>query len=122
MATADQWSALLGRKGSFAGVSPRLYPSDPRTFFEFGHSLRALPDRHPMPQPLALDAAIGFLTRLSSRHPGIRVETMPLPSAPQQADVGRAVTGEPQSASRELVARRTSARPRSPASWTCPPG
>ncbi|GIE44619.1 hypothetical protein [Actinoplanes lobatus] len=50
--TAAEWRDLLDRagvKGAFAGVSPRRYPADPGTFFEFPHALRAIPRRHPIP-------------------------------------------------------------------------
>ncbi|WP_204298037.1 hypothetical protein [Actinoplanes campanulatus] len=55
--SAAEWRDLLGRagvKGAFAGVSPRRYPADPGTFFEFPRALRAIPQRHPHPEPLTL--------------------------------------------------------------------
>jgi hypothetical protein len=76
MATADQWRRVLGRArtaGSFAGVSPQLYPSDPGTFFGFQRALRALPDRHPMPRPLALDTVAAFLNDRAAAYPHVRL-------------------------------------------------
>jgi hypothetical protein len=63
MATADQWRGLLARarvSGTFAGISPRRYPRDFRTFFGFQDALRAVEPRHPMPGPLP----VGALDRL----------------------------------------------------------
>jgi hypothetical protein len=57
MATADQWRGLLSRalvSGTFAGVSPRRYPRDFRTFFGFQEALRAVEPRYPIPEPLPL--------------------------------------------------------------------
>ena len=64
MATADRWRAVLRRAavdGTFAGVSPRRYPIDPRTFFEFPRALRAIPGRHRLPEPLPLARVEKFL-------------------------------------------------------------
>jgi hypothetical protein len=64
MATAADWSRLLTRarvQGAYAGVSPRLYPSDPRTLFGFQRALRAIPDRPPRPRPLPLGTVTAFL-------------------------------------------------------------
>jgi hypothetical protein len=77
MVTAAQWRQVLDRArvaGSFAGVSPRRYPSDPLTFFGFQRALRAIPQRHPLPQPLSLAAITEFLHDRAARHPGIRTE------------------------------------------------
>ncbi|GGR13286.1 hypothetical protein GCM10010168_33830 [Actinoplanes ianthinogenes] len=57
--TADQWCEVLRRArlhGAFAGVDPRRYPSDPLTFWDFNRTLREIPARHAMPDPLPLDA------------------------------------------------------------------
>jgi hypothetical protein len=70
MATAAQWRQILGRAkidGSFAGVSPRRYPSDPRTFFGFQRALRAIPQRHAMPESLSLTTACAFLRERGAR-------------------------------------------------------
>jgi hypothetical protein len=64
MATAADWSRLLTRarvRGTYAGVSSRLYPSDPRTLFGFQRALRAIPDRPPRPRPLPLGTVTAFL-------------------------------------------------------------
>jgi hypothetical protein len=79
MATADQWSRLLSRagvQGSFAGVSPRLYPSDPRTLFGFQRALRAIPDRPPRPRPLPLDTVAAFLEQHAAGAPEVQISTM----------------------------------------------
>jgi hypothetical protein len=64
MATAEQWRDLLKRAtvaGTFAGVSPRRYPRDFRTFFGFQDSLRAVEPRHPIPEPLPVATLEDFL-------------------------------------------------------------
>jgi hypothetical protein len=64
MATADQWRQLLGRarvSGAFAGVSPRRYPRDFRTFFAFQDTLRAAPPGYPLPDPMPLSAFGEFI-------------------------------------------------------------
>jgi hypothetical protein len=79
MASADQWRQVLQRArtaGDFAGVSPRHYPADPRTFFGFQQALRDLPDRHPIPEPLPLDAVTGFLTEHAGAYPHVRISTV----------------------------------------------
>jgi hypothetical protein len=77
MVSAHQWRQLLGRariSGVFAGVSPRRYPADPRTFFGFQRALRGLPDRCPLPPPLSLDVVTEFVHQHASRYPGVRLE------------------------------------------------
>jgi hypothetical protein len=67
MASVAQWREVLGRarvSGSFAGVSPRRYPSDPLTFFRFRSALKAIGERHPMPEPLTLDTVRSVLPDL----------------------------------------------------------
>jgi hypothetical protein len=76
MATAGQWRQTLERarvSGTFAGVSPRRYPSDPQTFFGFQRALRAIPQRQPMPPPLSLSTVAGFLGERAARYPRIEV-------------------------------------------------
>jgi len=76
IATADQWRRLLARAGVagwFAGVSPRRYPSDPRTFFGFRSALRAIPQRQTVPPPLALSTVTGFLGQRAAKYPRIEV-------------------------------------------------
>jgi hypothetical protein len=77
MVTIEQWRHVLDRArvaGSFAGVSPRRYPSDPLTFFGFQRALRAIPQRHPLPQPLSLATVTQFWREWAVHHPGIRTE------------------------------------------------
>jgi hypothetical protein len=79
MVTADQWRRVLDRAGvagSFAGVSPRRYPSDPQAFFGFGRALRAIPQRHRMPEPSPLDAVTDFLRERAAHHPCVRIGTV----------------------------------------------
>jgi hypothetical protein len=74
--TADQWRDLLRRArvdGSFAGVRPDRYPSDPRTFFEFPRALRAIPERHPLPAPLEFPAFADFVENQAGSYPGVRL-------------------------------------------------
>ncbi|GGN31655.1 hypothetical protein GCM10010109_52060 [Actinoplanes campanulatus] len=62
--SAAEWRDLLGRagvKGAFAGVSPRRYPADPGTFFEFPRALRTIPQRHPLPEPLTLSEVEAYV-------------------------------------------------------------
>ena len=64
IASADQWRELLGRariSGTFAGVSPRRYPRDFRTFFEFSDVLRRVAPRHQMPEPMPLATFDAFV-------------------------------------------------------------
>jgi hypothetical protein len=78
MVTAGQWREVLDRArvdGAFAGVSPRLYPSDPRTFFGFQRALRALPERHPLPEPLPLESFTTFLNDRADAYPRVRITT-----------------------------------------------
>jgi hypothetical protein len=66
VATAAQWRDLLRRAttaGTPAGVALRRYPSDLLTLFDFPRALRAMPDRHPMPEPLTLDDIEPMLQR-----------------------------------------------------------
>ena len=76
VATADQWRAVLRRAtvaGTFAGVSPRRYPNDPRTFFAFQRALRAIPVRHRLPEPLPLAAVGKFLHDAADRYPRVHL-------------------------------------------------
>jgi hypothetical protein len=60
LATAGQWRELLDRariSGTFAGVSPRRYPRDFRTFFGFQEALRSVQPRRPIPEPMPVAAA-----------------------------------------------------------------
>jgi hypothetical protein len=74
--TTEQWRRLLARAGiagSFAGVSPRRYPSDPRTFFGFQRALRSIPQRQTMPPPLSLKTVAGFVGKRAARYPRIEI-------------------------------------------------
>lgn len=74
--TAGRWRDLLRRAridGRFAGVSPDRYPSDPRTFFGFPRALRAIPERHPLPVPLHVEAFTGFADDQAAQHPRVRL-------------------------------------------------
>lgn len=76
LATVDDLRAVLSRarvRGWFAGVSPELYPSDLGTFFGFQRALRALPDRHPIPQPMPVDTFLSFHQRNHESYPGVRL-------------------------------------------------
>lgn len=67
MAGIDQWRKVLGRageSGSFAGVAPERYPNDPMTFFRFRSALRAIGERHPMPEPLPPATARSMLSEV----------------------------------------------------------
>jgi hypothetical protein len=74
MATVEQWRDVLRRatiSGSFAGVSPHRYPSDPRTFFEFQAALRKIRPWHPLPaEPLPLSR----FEDLVRQAPGVRID------------------------------------------------
>jgi hypothetical protein len=70
MVTAEQWRDLLKRAtiaGTFAGVSPRRYPRDFRTFFGFQDALRAVKPRHPIPEPMSLATLDDFLRGRATR-------------------------------------------------------
>jgi hypothetical protein len=76
MASANQWRQLLDRAqkaGHFAGVSPRHYPADPRTFFGFQQALLALPDRHAVPEPRPFGAVTAFLHENAAAYPHVRI-------------------------------------------------
>jgi hypothetical protein len=69
--TRQQWDELLQRArrtGAYAGVSPRRYPLDPRTFFDFQQPLRAAPRQRRLP-PMTLDAVASFLDENAGRYP-----------------------------------------------------
>jgi hypothetical protein len=86
--TADQWRTLLGRariSGTFAVVSPKRYPRDLRTFFRFQRALRAVPQRHPLPNPLPLADFETWLRDRAGRHPAVRYGALP-PSAKTKTD------------------------------------
>jgi hypothetical protein len=72
MATVEQWRDVLRRatvSGAFAGVSPRRYPTDPRTFFEFQAALRSIRPRLPIPdEPLSLSQAEDSLREAPGVH------------------------------------------------------
>ncbi|MFU8872686.1 hypothetical protein [Micromonospora sp. SL4-19] len=77
-ATAGQWRHLLRRariEGIFAGVSPSRYPNDPYTFFGYQQALRAIPERHRMPEPLSLASLVAFLQEMSGRYPRVQMTT-----------------------------------------------
>lgn len=79
MAGAGQWRALLDRArvdGRFAGVSPRRYPRDFRTFFDFSAALRRFTPRHPIPAPLPLADLDAFLAEHDGAYPGVRTESI----------------------------------------------
>jgi len=79
MATTDQWHGVLRRAtvgGTFAGVSPQRYPSDPQTFFGFQKALRAGPHRHRLPEPMSLGAFETFLHAEPQRFPQVRLSTV----------------------------------------------
>jgi hypothetical protein len=79
MATTDQWRDVLRRAtvaGAFAGVSPKRYPSDPQTFFNFQRALRAVPERHPLAQPLSLSTFEAFLRDAPERCPQVRLHAV----------------------------------------------
>jgi hypothetical protein len=79
LTTADRWRELLHRAridGSFTGVTPRHYPRDLATFFRFPSALRAIPDRHPMPEPLPLATLDSHLADQAHRGPGVTVENL----------------------------------------------
>jgi hypothetical protein len=74
--TVEQWRQLLRRAriaGAFAGVSPRRYPNDPYAFFGYQRALRGIPDRYPMPRPLALAEVEAFLRNAPDRYPGVEI-------------------------------------------------
>ncbi|NJP31822.1 hypothetical protein [Micromonospora thermarum] len=77
LATVDQWQALLQQArvaGSFAGVEPGRYPSDLATFFRYQSALRAIPARHPIPEPLPLREFDGFFAQHRHRYPAVDME------------------------------------------------
>ncbi|MDZ5447140.1 hypothetical protein U2F26_31240 [Micromonospora sp. 4G57] len=77
LASVDQWRRVLQRArvaGSFAGTEPRRYPSDLATFFRYQSALRAIPDRHPIPEPLQLREFEGFFAQRGHRYPAVRME------------------------------------------------
>jgi len=79
MVTIEHWRRVLDRArvaGWFAGVSPRRYPSDPLTFFGFQRALRAIPQRHPLPQPLSLATVTAFWRDRAAHHPGNRTDVV----------------------------------------------
>jgi hypothetical protein len=61
------------KAGHFAGVSPRNYPADPRTFFGFQQAPLALPDRHVVPEPRPFGAVAAFLHENAAAYPHVRI-------------------------------------------------
>lgn len=77
LVTVDQWRTLLQRArvtGSFAGVDPEKYPRDLATFFRYQRSLRAIPARYPIPEPLPLDVFDRFFAEARHRYPEVTIE------------------------------------------------
>ncbi|MFG2057548.1 hypothetical protein ACGFI9_26360 [Micromonospora sp. NPDC048930] len=77
LASVDRWKAVLDHArvaGSFAGVDPDRYPRDLATFFRYQSALRAIPARHPIPEPLSLTELDRFFAQHGHRHPAVRFE------------------------------------------------
>jgi hypothetical protein len=77
VAAAGQWQEVLNRArvtGTFAGVSPRRYPRDFRTFFGFQAALRRVRPRRQLPEPLPLTGFDEFLGEHGGRYPGLRTQ------------------------------------------------
>lgn len=74
---AGQWQEVLNWArvtGTFAGVSPRRYPRDFRTFFGFQAALRRVRPRRQLPEPLPLAGFDEFLGEHGGRYPGLRAQ------------------------------------------------
>ena len=64
-APVERWRSILGRAesdGRFLGVDPVKYPADFGTYYRYHAELpEAIPDRHPLPAPVSLEAFDAFL-------------------------------------------------------------
>lgn len=67
----ERWRALLARgngPGSLLGVDERAFPADFAVFARYSPSLRRLPRRVPMPEPLTLRQLAAFLDETAGRY------------------------------------------------------
>jgi hypothetical protein len=69
VAPPERWRPALARArryGAFLGTRPDAFPEDFAVFARFNRELRAIPDRHPAPDPLPLGAVEQITSKLQA--------------------------------------------------------
>ena len=69
VAPPERWRPALARArrhGAFLGTAPGAFPEDFAVFARFNRALRALPERHPAPNPLPLAAVETIMSKLDA--------------------------------------------------------
>jgi hypothetical protein len=69
VAPPERWRAVLARArrhGAFLGTRPDAFPEDFAVFARFNRELRAIPERHPLPDPLPLTAVEEITSKLQA--------------------------------------------------------
>ena len=69
VAPPERWRPALARArrhGAFLGTAPGAFPEDFAVFARFNRELRALPERHPAPNPLPLAAVETIMSKLDA--------------------------------------------------------
>lgn len=64
VAPPERWRPILARarkKGAFLGTQPSAFPEDFAVFARFHRAFSALPERHPVPDPLPLNEALQMI-------------------------------------------------------------
>jgi hypothetical protein len=69
VAPPKRWRPALARArrhGAFLGTRPSAFPEDFAVFARFNRELRAIPERHPAPDPLPLTAVEAIIAKLAT--------------------------------------------------------
>jgi hypothetical protein len=69
LARPERWRAALARarkRGAFLGTRPKAFPEDFAVFARFHRELSALPERHPVPDPLPLAEAEQLIAQVNA--------------------------------------------------------
>ena len=69
VAPPARWRSALARAridGAFLGTQPGAFPEDFAVFARFNRELRAIPERHPLPDPVSLAEAEAMIARLDA--------------------------------------------------------
>lgn len=68
----ERWQEIIGRharrEGSFIGTRPDRHPRDLGAFARYHTAMKALPERHAMPDPLPLERLESFLAKDPGRY------------------------------------------------------